>query len=178
MEYLSHAPLYVARSIPHMLVLLCICVADHNNHVWFQRDGAKKPLWLASGREMFQCDSADYFSLSRTSLNALATLLKCFSIFFSPDTHTQTYRHEGITLPLLACACGVIRTITAHHTRMSCSQELSSWLQEPRSAEMTTTETSLRTSMLKTTVHAPKSKGQNSESSGHQMHLGLKHHYF
>lgn len=70
---------------------------------------------------MFQCDSADYFSLSRTSINALATLLEVFLKFFLPDTHTQTYRHEGNTLPLLTCACGVIRTITAHHTRMSCN---------------------------------------------------------
>ena len=54
------------------------------------------------GTETFQCDSVGCFSLSITSLNALATLFEVyFNILLPTHTHKHKHRCDGIALPLL-----------------------------------------------------------------------------
>ena len=52
---------------------------------------------------MSYSDYIDGFSLTMTSVNALATLLEAFfaDTHTYTHTHTHTHIHEGIALPLL-----------------------------------------------------------------------------
>jgi len=78
----------------------------------FERGGATKPIigssWNSGVKnhlDLYQVWKHSnlimliVFCLTLTSVNALATLLESFKIYFFADTHT--HRHGGIALPLL-----------------------------------------------------------------------------
>jgi len=92
--------LAVTKCVPEVRECLCLCISSLRASVMVMWQSCDFPEWTCDSHIIHCFHHCGCFSLSLTSVNALATLLEVFvNIFFC--RHTHIHRLDGIALLLL-----------------------------------------------------------------------------